>query len=139
MIDPSLVGIAASIVAAIATVGVALIGYIGTRGKNQSDQRTALERRVDERVTALMDADKERIAKLEDDRDDLEDVVKTQGAEITSLAEEVTSWRRRWGAVGRVFRALASQWPDTHMPNLDPLDIAELEDTIPPQWIRRGQ
>lgn len=127
----------------LAAIGLAGIGatafftYLGTRGKTQSEHRTALESRVDERVAALMDADQKRIEKLENDRDELDAKVASQGETIRALTDEVASWQRRWGAVGRVFRALAAQWTGPHMPNLDPLDLAELEDTIPPQWIRR--
>jgi len=47
---------------------------------------------------------------------------------------------RRTGAFTRILRAIASQWPiDLKGPDLDPNDILEIEETIPPAWIRRKQ
>ena len=44
---------------------------------------------------------------------------------------------RKMQAVARILRALFDQWPGHDTPNLDPADIAEIEDTIPPAWVRR--
>lgn len=45
--------------------------------------------------------------------------------------------RRKMGAVLRILRAIATQWPTPSGPDLDPRDIELIEETIPPQWIRR--
>ncbi|MCI1017859.1 hypothetical protein HWD99_04395 [Microbacterium sp. C5A9] len=44
---------------------------------------------------------------------------------------------RKMQAVARILRALFDQWPGGDTPNLGPADIAEIEDTIPPEWVRR--
>lgn len=54
--------------------------------------------------------------------------------EIVGLTEQLSDVRRRNAAAGRVIRALSRQWPENHVPRLDPDDILELEDTIPAHW-----
>ncbi|MBC6496121.1 hypothetical protein [Microbacterium sp. 4-7] len=54
--------------------------------------------------------------------------------QLTEVRKEDT---RKMQAVARILRALFDQWPGGDTPNLDPADIAEIEDTIPPAWIRR--
>jgi hypothetical protein len=93
--------------------GLALLA--GTRGKTKSDAKTALDARIDARVKAELDRVYTRLDEFEN-----RDV-------------------RRTSAFTRILRAIAAQWTgESTGPNLDPADIAEIEDTIPPQWIRRG-
>lgn len=54
--------------------------------------------------------------------------------QLTEVRREDT---RKMQAVARILRALFDQWPGGDTPNLDPADIAEIEDTIPPAWVRR--
>ena len=42
------------------------------------------------------------------------------------------------GALSRIVRALARQWPGPGEPDLNPDDIAIVEESIPQHWIRRG-
>jgi len=57
------------------------------------------------------------------------------GREVVGLIEQLGDMNRRNAAQARVIRALSRQWPKTHVPRLDPSDIAELEeDTIPAHW-----
>lgn len=102
-----------SIVGAIALVLGGLITLQGARGKTRADAKTALDERIDERVSAELARVYQRL-----------DVV-----ERTST--------KKMSAVARVLRSIAKQWPDPHGPNLDPADIADIEDTIPPTWLRR--
>jgi hypothetical protein len=44
---------------------------------------------------------------------------------------------RRTAAFARILRAIAQQWPTANGPDLDPMDIAVIEETIPTQWIRK--
>jgi hypothetical protein len=61
--------------------------------------------------------------------------------EVTGLRTELRAVRRddarRMQAVARILRALFEQWPGQGTPNLDPADIAEIEETIPPAWVHR--
>jgi uncharacterized membrane protein len=105
-------------------VGAALASVmllIGTRGKTRSDAKSALDARIDARV---------------------EKQLAGAWAEIDTLKRQVETLeqqdQRKTSAMARILRAIAGQWPDAHGPNLDPDDIAEIEETIPPQWIRRG-
>lgn len=92
-----------------------LVTYFGTRGKTKSDAKTALDARIDARVKSELERVYTRLDEFED-RD-----------------------MRRTSAFTRILRAIAAQWTGAATgPNLDPADIAEIEDTIPPQWIRRG-
>ena len=54
--------------------------------------------------------------------------------QLTEVRREDT---RKMQAVARILRALFDQWPGGDTPNLDPADIAEIEDTIPPAWVGR--
>lgn len=103
----------------IAVAGIGLIGivvtFFGTKGKTKSDAKTALDARIDARVKSELER------------------VWTRLDSVEKLAV------RRSAAFARILRAIADQWPSNmHGPDLDPVDIAEIEDTIPPQWIRRG-
>lgn len=90
-----------------------LITLLGTKGKTRTDAKTALDERIDERVSAELARVYERL-----------DVVETTST-------------RKMSAVARILRSIADQWPDPHGPNLDPADIADIEDTIPRTWLRR--
>lgn len=79
---------------------------------------------------------------------DLVDENRDLRAEMTSVRDEVLGLRdelkevrradtRKMQAVARILRALFDQWPGRDAPNLDPADIAEIEDTVPPAWVRR--
>lgn len=92
----------------------ALVTYLGTRGKTQGDVKTALDARIDERVKLELERVYQRLDEVE------------------------KSAVKRASAFARILRQIANQWVgDPTGPNLDPHDIAEIEDTIPPQWIRR--
>lgn len=102
-----------ALVAALMIPVAALLTYLGTKGKTKTDAKTALDERIDARVKLEL----ERVYKR------LDDVEK--------------SAVRRASAFARILRSIADQWTgEAHGPNLDPLDIAEVEDTIPPQWLR---
>lgn len=110
------------IIAIIGALGIAASGlflFLGTRGRTRTDAKSALDARIDARVEHQLAAAWTEI-----------DGLKTQ-VENQEQREKV-----RTGAFGRILRAIAAQWPDTHGPNLDPADIAEIEDTIPSAWIR---
>lgn len=110
-IDPTvLVGIVGAVVTLIGVIAT----YLATKGRTQTDMKTALDKRIDERVKGEL----ERV--------------------YGRLDEVETLYTRKMSAVARILRAIAAQWPDTHGPNLDPRDIEEIEDTIPVQWIRRN-
>lgn len=97
------------------TVIASFILFIGTRGKTRSDAKTSLDARIDARVKSEL----ERV--------------------YTRLDEVENAAVRRASAFARILRQIADQWTgDSHGPDLDPADISEIEDTIPPQWIRRG-
>lgn len=111
-----------ALIAACATVIGAIAALVGVLTKTTSDRRTATEVRMDARMDAALAAQDARIA-----------------AQDATIAELQVLLKRRLGAVARIFRAIRDQWTgDQHGPNLDPADIAELEDTevLPPEWIR---
>ena len=78
---------------------------------------------------------------LVDENRDLRSEMATVRSEVTSLRTELREVRsadaRRMQAVARILRALFEQWPGEGTPNLDPSDIAEIEDTMPPAWVHR--
>lgn len=76
-----------------------------------------------------------------DENRDLRNEMTNVRIEVTSLRSELGEVRRadtrKMQAVARILRALFDQWPGQGTPSLDPADIAEIEDTIPPAWVRR--
>ena len=102
------------IVTGLFGLAAVLVTYLGTRGKTQADAKTALDARIDARVKSELERVYERLDEVE------------------------RAAVRRASAFARILRSIARQWPgDPHGPNLDPADIAEVEDTIPPQWLRK--
>lgn len=113
------------ILGALATVGSTVVLFVKSRGENRNatfHAKTALDARIDARMAVQLESAWERITVVETTLKDLE-------------ARE----SRRTGAITRIFRAIAQQWPsEVHGPDLDPLDISEISETMPPQWIRNN-
>lgn len=112
------------LIAIIGAAGLALGGLftlLGTNGKTSADAKTALDTRIDARVQAQLQGAWGEIDDLKKKVDELE-----------------SADRRKSAAFARILRSLAYQWPDAHVPDLDPADLAELEDTLPNEWVRRG-
>ena len=117
-----------SVVIAFLGVTATILATVGAIYKSRSDTKqasanakTALDARIDARV---------------------EEQLKSAWAEIDSVKADFkaleTRETRRTGAITRILRAIAQQWPSgAHGPDLDPADIAEIEETIPPAWIRK--
>lgn len=112
------------IVAIITTIGVlgaAGITFLATRGKTRTDAKTALDARIDARVAEQLDGAWAEIGTLK-----------------SAVAELTEKDRLKSSAFARILRAIARQWPTEQGPDLDPSDIALIEDTIPPHWVRRN-
>lgn len=105
----------------IGGMGVVLT-FLATRGKTRTDAKTALDARIDARVREQLDGAWSKIDALEKAVKDLEDRDKAKS-----------------GAFARILRAIERQWPTEHGPDLDPSDIALIEETIPPHWLRRNR
>lgn len=95
--------------------------WAGTRGKTKADSKAALDKRIDERINTELARVYARIDELQEE---LDEGVKREG--------------RRTAAFTRILKQIAAQWNAEHMPSLDPADIAIVEDTIPPHWVRRS-
>lgn len=110
--------LATALIAGGAAVLVALLSLIGLLVKNGGDRRTGMEARLDKRI---------------------DDALADQKETIEEQAEEIKTLKAQMRAVGRVLRATAEQSTDPRGPDIDPADIALLEDTevLPPSWIRR--
>ena len=120
------------IAVAVTAFGVVIgsgITFLGVWLKLRSDGRALsqqLDAQIDERIArelkeawARIDAQQARIGALE------------QADEERALKHAA-----QMGAVGRILRAIQRQWPIDNGPDLDPHDIALLEDTIPAAWLR---
>lgn len=105
--------------AVVGGMGVVLT-FLATRGKTKTDAKTALDARIDERVSEQLEGAWTEITSLKTD--------------VATLTEKD---RLKSSAFARILRAIARQWPTDHGPDLDPSDIALIEDTIPPTWLRR--
>lgn len=104
--------------AVVGGVGV-ILTFLATRGKTRTDAKTALDQRIDARVKEQLDGAWASI-----------DMLKTDVATLTEKD------RLKSSAFARILRAIARQWPTDHGPDLDPSDIALIEETIPPHWLR---
>lgn len=111
------------ILGAVATLGSTLFLFVKSRGEDKhatTNAKTALDARIDERIGQQLSIAWDRIDELE--------------AAFKALESRET---RRTGAITRILRAIAQQWPhDSRGPDLDPSDISEIEEVIPPSWIR---
>jgi hypothetical protein len=103
------------VIIAIITAAALAIGSLLTFLGSRANSRSAIDKRIDERVSAELS---------------------TAWARIDALEVKQTTHAHQMGAVGRVLRAIAGQWPNEHPPNLNPADIALIEDAIPAHWIR---
>jgi hypothetical protein len=100
---------------------VALLGFLGVAltailvfARGRGDSKLKLNEYIDNRIETQLKEAYERITVLE-------------GAE-----------KARSGAITRILRAIANQWPVTIPgPLLDPADIEAIEETIPTQWIKK--
>lgn len=112
-----------AIIGAVVSIASVVAVILKSRGENQTsamNAKTALDARIDERVEAQLKEAWERIDELD-----------------KKLGTLMTREARRSGAITRILRAIAKQWPGTEGPDLDPADIAEIEETIPAAWIRK--
>lgn len=98
----------------------AVLTFFATRGKTKTDAKTALDARIDKRVSEQLEGAWTEITTLK--------------ADVATLTEKD---RLKSSAFARILRAIARQWPSDHGPDLDPSDIALIEDTIPPTWLRK--
>lgn len=106
--------IAVALVTGLFLLAGGIVTFWGTRGKTQADAKAALDARIDARVKAELERVYQRLDEVE------------------------RAAVRRASAFARILRTIAKQWTgDPHGPNLDPSDISEVEDTIPPQWLRK--
>ena len=102
-----------AVVGGLALLGAGVLTYFSAHGKTQADTKTALDKRIDDRVALELNRVYKRLEEVEEKGTD------------------------RMSAVARILRSIARQWPDPHGPNLDPKDLAVIEDTVPPTWFRR--
>ena len=116
------VPIFAAVAAGFFTLTAALIGAIFAWQKNRADRNVA-ERVTKAQIDAQIDA---RLSR------ELEGAY----ARIDALEQEQSAHAQQMGAVARILRTIAQQWPNEHSPLLDPTDIALIEDTIPVHWLR---
>lgn len=109
-----------AVIGAVALVLGGMLTFLATRGKTKADAKTALDERIDKRVSEQLEGAWTEITSLKTD--------------VATLTEKD---RLKSSAFARILRAIARQWPTDHGPDLDPSDIALIEDTIPPTWLRR--
>lgn len=104
------------------TILASVLTFFVTRGKTRTDAKSALDARIDARVKEQLDGAWTEIDRLK-----------------SAVAELTEKDRLKSSAFARILRAIARQWPSEQGPDLDPSDIALIEDTIPPHWVRRAR
>jgi glutamate mutase epsilon subunit len=123
-------GFIIGIIGSIAALSSAIFVFIKSRSENkiaeknsnilETNAKTELDARIDARVAEQLTEAWSEIEQLKKDFR----LIQTRQV-------------RRDGAITRILRAIAKQWPSAEGPDLDPTDIAEIEETIPVQWIRK--
>ena len=105
----------------LASVGALIFKSRGENKNAATNAKTALDARIDARVAEQLKTAWARIDELE--------------AQFKVLESREN---RRTRAITNILRAIAKQWPTTIPgPDLDTADIAEIEESIPPAWIRK--
>jgi len=118
-----------AILGALTGVGTVLVSFFKSRGENKAaltNSKAVLDARIDARVET-------QLAKAWDSIDKLEKGKIEQDTKLEDLEKRET---RRTGAITRILRDIAKQWPNSDGPNLNPADIDEISETIPSAWIR---
>lgn len=119
-------------ITALAAVVAAALTFLAAYLKLRADGKSLaaqLDKAIDERIAGAL---KDAWAEI----DELKERLKELHAQLATDQETHT---KQMSAVARILRAIARQWPDDHGPDLDPGDIALIEDTIPAHWIRRQE
>ena len=112
------------ILGGVASLATVVVLFLKSRGENQtalSSTKNLLDARIDARVSEQLEGAWQKIDAM--------------SLQIDNLEDRET---RRSGAITRILRDIARQWPGIEGPNLNPSDIAEIEETIPSSWIRRS-
>lgn len=121
---------------AIGVLGAALIAALGGWWKARGDARVAVANAAAQQLVTKAQIDQQIDQRLAADNRELATKVDLLEKKVEQLERRETL---KMGAVARIFRAIARQWPGAEGgPDLDPGDIELIEDTIPPHWIRRG-
>lgn len=126
---------------AFATVTAAALAMLGAWLKARADKQVALAnvKLASANVAAQQQVTKQQIDAQIDQR--LAGEVERLSGELEELRQEMTTLTSKFSqwkaAVARVFHAIAAQWTGDGGPDIDPADIALLEDTIPLRWMRR--
>jgi hypothetical protein len=117
-------GVVIGLLGALSALATVIVLFLKSRGENKtaaSNSKNALDARIDARVSSQLESAWTRIDAMEGLVHDLE---KRES--------------RRTNAITRILRDIAKQWPDTDGPKLNPIDIAEIEETIPSAWIKKN-
>lgn len=113
-----------SILGAIAGLGSVIAIIYKSRAESTSIATTTkatLDARIDARIASQLEGAWLRIDAL--------------GRQIDTYEKREV---RRNGAITRILRDIAKQWPNAEGPNLNPADILEIEETIPSSWFRKN-
>lgn len=125
--------IIAALVACFGAVAAAALAFLGAWLKARADSHVAKAQATAQAAITKAEIDARIDARLLQENEEL-------NAKVEALEKKVEHLERReglrMGAVARIFRAIANQWPGDHGPDLDPADIALIEDAVPPRWIR---
>jgi hypothetical protein len=133
----------------IVTAFVAIVGALVGAGAYFNSRRETRNRRAEaaatEAATTARIANERREAQFNADlklQDFIEKQVDARVADrLDEFRTEINDLRAkdlsRTQAITRILRTIANQWPGVQGPDLDPDDIRAVEETIPPQWIRK--
>ena len=124
---------------ALPSVVAGVLGLVAILLGKSRDRKAAEEAAKQERVNEQFPGWAELVEENRNLRGELTEVRRTID-ELRIKVETILTREARWmAAVARIFRRIDALWPTEAGPDLDPADIAALEDTevLPPHWKRR--
>lgn len=128
-----MVTIIVTLLSALGVVTAAALTALAALLKVRADKQVAEANVTAQAAVTKAQIDQQIDTRLARDNAELAAKVENLEAKVDSIERLLAVTK---GAFTRILRALAIQWPGAVVPNLDPADIALIEDTIPPHWIR---
>lgn len=127
MVDLGTLGTAVGLPAAVSAI---IVGAFMLWGKRRDAKNAAEDKQLPTWVEAMTENREQRaeINALRSEFDEYRDKTDTELERMRSIiSRQATAFRR-------VLRDIARQWTSPLPPQLDPEDVAVLEDTVPKEW-----
>lgn len=118
----------AAILSALGGLAFGLLAFWRSRRNDRTNEKKASSEQQQASFTAniaLNEYIDKRVERLVEER-------------LRPILRQLEDERTMGAAMRRILRALVRQWPMESAPDLDPDDIAAIEEELPAHWIRKG-